>query len=179
MKETNINDFLMNSLYINIKKIDFIDICSNKILFFGSNLLNKFDTLMCNLVENNKDFHGLIFADDYQSNHVEMKWSNYMDIIPWKGSYDSVMLNNDMAKNFLSSNGIILYCGSNPVNYRDINIYEIGIRAKNEMGTRLCIYDYNQECLFEYNNLELLIRGMKLYTEINEYIYDVRKVWNL
>lgn len=175
----NVNEFIMNTLYMNIKEVNVLDICNRNVVFLGTNLLSKFDGLMRKIIDVNDDFRGLIFANDAQKEHVEKVWNERLEVVSWNSSYCSAMADNERVKEFLGDNGIIIYCGSNPVNYRDVNILELGMKARRELGSHMCIYDYYQERLFEYMYIELMIKGMKLYTEINEYIYEARKVFDV
>lgn len=174
----NVNDFIMNTLYQNLDEKSIADIANKNIVFLGSNLLGKFDQLLRRIITCNPYFKGMIIASEFQRKHVENEWPDKLEVILWKGSYDVSILENQYVKEHLKG-GTLVFCGSNSVNYRDMNILEIGVEASAQLGSSMVIYDYNQERLFQYANLDLMMRGMKLYTEINEYIYESRKVFNI
>ena len=164
----NFYDFLQENVERTVNLTAIEDVKEDKFIVLGSNLLAKLEKLIGRI----RNFHPNMECTFIgQEKHIEFaaeKWPEWKRI-QWTGSYSLGIVDELKNAGAVDNAEAFIFVSANPINLRDLNIIEIALELK-KYGIKTYVYDYGMEDLYEYQDLNLLKKGLEVYVGINDFI---------
>ncbi len=168
----NVYDAVIETINRCVKEDSLRTISKKKIVFLGTNLTARFDELMQKILEENKNFSAMMIGSQSQIEQYSYRWGKCLHLYNWKEAYSTEMLNDVNIVRYLEKADILIFCTSSKVNLRDKNIIELGILINERFGVKICFYDWNEEKLYKYEPMKQYLKALKLYEDINSFLYE-------